>query len=128
MLERWWAVHGHRELFDTLDELKAPKRGDNAWDLVRFIVVARLATGAGFLANDDSWERIFPVLARLQACYTSWPELAQAYVVARRQWREVAIDGSEDDQQMRRIIDNIAQLSDTQWGATPFHLAPETDS
>ena len=41
--------------------------------------------------------------------------MAQAYVVARRQWKGIAIDGSEDDDGMRRIHDNVARLRDGLW-------------
>lgn len=128
LLQRWWSIHSCKELLATLDELGAAERGDNAWDLLRFIVVARLAAGCEYIGEEATWELIDPVLARLQRCYRSWPELAQAYVIARRQWQEIAIDGSQDDAVMRRIVDNIAELRDTHWGATSYGLRLKNDS
>ncbi|MEM6991162.1 MAG: DUF1266 domain-containing protein [Myxococcota bacterium] len=115
MLIHWWEVHGPHEMRDTLRELEHPGRPDNAWDLLRFIVVIRLGAAAHYIADDDAWERIHPVAARLQASYVGWPEMAQAYVVARRQWKGIAIDGSEDDAGMARILDNIANLREGAW-------------
>ncbi|MBL4682956.1 MAG: DUF1266 domain-containing protein [Nannocystaceae bacterium] len=115
MLIHWWETHGPHELLSTLDGLENPDRPDNAWDLLRFIVVARLATAANYLSDDEAWRSIYPVARRLQASYRSWPDMTQAYVVARRQWKGAATDGSEDDGGMRRILDNIANLREGLW-------------
>ena len=115
MLVHWWEVHGPHELHETLEALEDAGRGDNAWDLVRFVVVARLGAAAGYIDDDESWSRIHPIARRLQATYGSWAEMAQAYVVARRQWKGIAPDGSEDDDGMRGILDNVAHLREGRW-------------
>lgn len=120
MLIHWWEVHGPRELGETLRDLEEPGRPDNAWDLLRFIVVARLGVAAQYVAADEAWDRIFVVAERLQRAYPSWPAMAQAYVVARRQWKGIATDGSADDDGMRRILDNIARLRDARWRQIPW--------
>jgi hypothetical protein len=48
--------------------------------------------------------------------------MAQAYLLARRQWRGFVLDGSEDDDDMRRIIDNIVVLGDNLWMQVEFDL------
>lgn len=120
MLVHWWEIHGPHELEATLDELEDAGRGDNAWDLVRFVVVTRLGSAAGYLDEHESWSMIFPVARRLQATYGGWAEMAQAYVVARRQWKGIAPDGSEDDEGMRGILDNIASLREGRWSRTAW--------
>ena len=128
MLRDWWDVHGPREHRAALAKLENSGRPDNAWDLVRFILVARMGVGAGYLDADESWERIRPIASRLQRSYSGWNELGQSYVQARRQWRRFPLDGSEDDDEMRRIVDNIAGLRHGLWTridyATPLG-APE---
>ena len=115
MLIHWWEIHGPYELQHGLRDLEEPGRPDNAWDLLRFLLVARLGAAAQYVTEEESWTRIEPVARRLQATYDGWAAMAQSYVAARRQWKGIAIDGSEDDDGMRRILDNIARLRDDVW-------------
>jgi hypothetical protein len=122
MLRNWWDVHGPHELRTALDLLATSGRPDNAWDLVRFMVVARMGVGARYMTNDDAWDAICPIAKRLQNVYRSWTELGQAYVHARRQWRRFPLDGSEDDAEMRRIVDNIAELRHGMWTRIDYEI------
>ena len=117
MLARWWEVHGPVELRRVLDELE---RGGDAWGGVRFFVVARLGVGARWLAEPDAWRRARPVARTLQMRYESWADLARDYVATRRRATGLCDDGSEDDDDMRAILDNVARLSDTLWSEVPF--------
>jgi hypothetical protein len=121
-LRDWWDVHGPTDHAKALRELATADRPDNAWDLVRFMVVSRLGVGADYLTPDESWHCIRPVACRLQAAYSGWKSMAQAYLLARRQWRGFVLDGSEDDDDMRRIIDNIVVLGDNLWMQVEFDL------
>jgi hypothetical protein len=120
LLANWWEVHGRSDLLEVLRGLADAGRPDNAWDLLRFMLVARLAVAAGWIADDDSWSRIRPIAQRLQAAYPDWDAMAQAYVMARRQHRELALDGSEDDGTMAAIRDNIAHLHQGRWREISF--------
>ncbi len=122
MLQRWWHVHGARELRDTLDELSHSRNPDNAWELLRFLLLARLGTAAGMLSVEDCWEAIAPVAARLQRAYDDWPAMAQAYVHARRQWLSLPLDGSEDDPATLWIAHNLPTLRDGLWAQVPYAL------
>lgn len=126
MLARWWEVHGPVELRRVLDELE--RGADDAWDGVRFFVVARLGVGARWLAEADAWRRARPVARRLQARYEGWAELARDYALARRRAVGICEDGSEDDHDMREILHNIARLSDTLWSEVPFRTAWPEDA
>ncbi len=126
MLQRWWNIHGAREHSATLDELAAAP--DNAWDLVRFILVVRMGVAAGYLDDEEGWAEIRPIAVRLRNAYDSWYALGQAYLTARRQWQGVALDGTEDDATMRRIADNIEELRATRWTEVPYDLPFEDAS
>jgi hypothetical protein len=63
-LRDWWDVHGPTDHAKALRELATADRPDNAWDLVRFMVVARLGVGADYLTPDESWHCIRPVACR----------------------------------------------------------------
>lgn len=127
MLQEWWQIHGARTHADTLRALADPGRPDNAWDLVRFMVLARMGVAAGYIGDDESWHAIRPIASRLQHAYGDWRPMAQAYLAARRQWRGFALDGSEDDDEMEKIVDNISRLHDSRWRALPFRVDLELD-
>ena len=120
MLRDWWEIHGPNTFAETLRSLANAGRPDNAWDLVRFIVLARMGVSAGYFGDDESWQAILPAASRLQHAYADWRPMAQAYLAARRQWRGLALDGSEDDDEMAGIVDNIARLHGSRWRALPF--------
>jgi hypothetical protein len=125
MLARWWDVHGPVELLRVLGELE---RDADAWSGVRFLVVARLGVGAGWLSDGEAWRRARPVARRLQARYETWPELARDYVLARRRAIGICEDGSEDDDDMRAILDNVGRLADSTWAEVPFRTAWPEDA
>jgi len=127
MLHRWWHVHGTRELHEALAELGDSPNPDNAWELLRFILVARLGAAAEMIDDDDSWSMITPIAARLQETYVDWEAMAQAYVTARRQWQEIALDGSEDDDTMRWITDNLQSLRAGAWTEVSWGLELERE-
>ena len=122
ILQRWWNVHGVKELHTTLRDLGGSPNPDNAWELLRFIIVARLGAAAEMIQDDDAWTMIAPIAARLQDAYDNWTGMAQAYVTARRQWQGVALDGSEDDHTMRWITDNLQSLRAGSWTEVPWDL------
>lgn len=124
MLVRWWQVHGPRDHARVTDELETAGGRDNAWDLVRFIVVMRLGAAAGHVEQGDSWHCCKAIMPRLQGAYPSWLDLAAAYLNARRQWQGVAADGTEDDDVMLGISQNIAHLREHHWPSTPFESQP----
>jgi|GEM_PF-2203293 len=127
MLQRWWHVHGTRELHDTLRELGDSPNPDNAWELLRFMLVARLGAAAAMIDHDDAWTMIAPIAARLQDAYGDWTGMAQAYLTARRQWQELALDGSEDDDTMRWITDNLQTLRAGVWTEVDWDLELENE-
>ncbi|MCH9680280.1 MAG: DUF1266 domain-containing protein [Deltaproteobacteria bacterium] len=121
VLAHWWEVYGPLELRRTQQELSAARSPEHAWPLVRFILVSRLGAAAGMIDDDTSWDEIRPVARRLQGAYPGWRAMAQAYLQARRQWLSLAVDGSEDDEGMLPLVDNLAHLDDTRWSALDFH-------
>lgn len=122
ILAHWWDVYGPLEHRRVLLRLAQPQPTDHAWDLVRFILVSRLGVAAGMLPPEVSWAEILPVARRLQAAYPDWRSMAQAYVQARRQWRQLPLDGSADDESMLQILDNLARLDDSRWQEQAFDM------
>ncbi len=120
ILAHWWEVYGPIELHCTLQQLAVSGSPDRAWPLVRYVLVSRLGVAAGMLDEETSWDEILPIAHRLQRAYPSWRAMGQAYLQARRLWMSLPLDGSEDDDQMRQIVDNFARLDDTRWAELDF--------
>ncbi len=120
MLAYWWDVYGPVEHQRVLRGLRESHAHDSAWDLVRFILVSRLGVAAGMIPLEVSWAEILPVARRLQAAYPDWRAMAQSYIQARRQWRNLPLDGSADDDGMMQILENLARLDDERWREQSF--------
>lgn len=56
------------------------------WDLARVVNVSRSAFTAGWMKEARAWEHIFAAARRIQSAYSSWQELSDNYVHARRWW------------------------------------------
>ncbi|MCX4245998.1 DUF1266 domain-containing protein [Paraliomyxa miuraensis] len=123
ILAHWWDVYGPLEHRRTLLQLADEDGRDHAWPLLRYILVSRLGVAAGMLADEVSWSEIVPIARRLQAAHPGWRAMAQAYVQARRQWKELPLDGSSDDDGMITLLDNLARLDDTRWKELPWDTA-----
>lgn len=121
MLDDWWDIRHASEFQSALGRLRAPGRADSAWDLVRFIIVARLGVAAGYWRDPEAWRQIRPIARRLQRCYPGWAAMAQAYVHARRAWRDLPPDGSQDDPMMQWIVENISRLRHERWAQQDFN-------
>ncbi len=122
MLSSWWDVHGPTEFRRELAALLDAGRPDNAWDLVRYVLLSRLGVAAGWLDEAGSWAAVRPAALRLQAAYGEWSAMAHAYLLARRQARSLAADGTEDDASTTAIRDNIAHLHGGRWRELPWTL------
>lgn len=119
VLAHWWDVFGPMQHRQTLAEL-SNQNLDHAWNLLRFMLVSRLGVAAHYYDDDLSWSEILPVARRLQATYSDWRAMGQAYVLARRHWKELPLDGSADDQGMQQILDNLMRLDDTRWAQLDY--------
>ncbi len=58
-------------------------RSLKAWDLARMINVSRWAYGAGYITEDEAWERILPVAKTLRGLYHSREDFIASYIGGR---------------------------------------------
>ena len=57
-----------------------------AWDLGRSISLCRWGYNAGFITEDEAWERIFRIARIIQPLYRSWEEYGYDYFMGRIFW------------------------------------------
>lgn len=117
-INEWWGIESGEEAIETVQELTATQATEPSqlsWDLVRAIHVSRMAAGAGYLDNDTSWRLVEPAAKKLQASFNDWPEVGDAYVVAKVAWEKR--QELEPDNQTQ---DNVAMLKDGFWKEVPF--------
>ena len=65
------------------------KLGDKSilgWDFARYVFVCRKAYMCGYLTEQEAWDKIMPVAAKLQATFDSWADLGENYLIGREFW------------------------------------------
>lgn len=86
LLESPWGVHDARALEREINRLEAGDTDNEAWDLIRVILLARLGYSAGYVDESASWQTVTRVALRLQASYEGWRPLGEAYARGRSEW------------------------------------------
>ena len=69
-----------------LDTTTQQKTSALAWNLVRAVNLSRMAAGAAFISQEESWAQIATLKPKIQAHFDSWQSLGTAYVDAWRDW------------------------------------------
>lgn len=64
----------------------AESRSILGWDYARYVSLCGWGFVAGYLSEDEAWDRIMPVAQRLQSTFSSWDELGSNYLIGRRFW------------------------------------------
>jgi hypothetical protein len=65
---------------------KLGKKSLLAWDLCRYIQVAGLSYIAGYLTEDEAWEKIMPAAKIIQENFESWSDMGNNYLMGRHYW------------------------------------------
>ena len=80
-----WNIHSGDEARATIQRLTGIPSGHVAWDLVRVVVVARLAAGAGFISMVEAQAAVGGIQRGLQDKYPNWEQMAGEYDAMVRQ-------------------------------------------
>src|SRR6266404_310812 len=106
-LREWWDVQNHQQAIQTLDWLRdtghreefqgdesrhhrkrKPQTRYLAWDYCRLVWVAGTSYVAGYLAEEEAWQRIMPAARKIQSSYSSWREMGEDYLQGRERWNK----------------------------------------
>lgn len=56
------------------------------WDYARYVSLCGWGYIAGYLTEDEAWQRIMPAARRMQSTFDSWEDLGNNHVVGREFW------------------------------------------
>jgi hypothetical protein len=90
------------------------------WDYGRGISLCRWAYVAGFISEEEAWERIMPMALLLQERFDSWEDLGRNYLIGRQYWsyEETQKFGWEFQDAVQRLLD----MQSSPWNRYPWNM------
>jgi hypothetical protein len=119
-LRKWWGIDDAEQFRTRYSELKAERprnKPEAAWCWVRAVNLARMAAGAQFISNDESWRLIAAILPRIQSSFKGWEDLGQSYFVA---WDDWLHERNISRQSVENVGDSINALREGVWREVAF--------
>ncbi|MEM7660030.1 MAG: DUF1266 domain-containing protein [Bacteroidota bacterium] len=92
-----------------------------AWDYLRCIQLIREGFLAGYIEEEEAWNRIFSAAQVLQSRYDSWEEMSRSFLMAREFWSKTEMD--RDGNVYRRALAQLLDDEKSPWQQIPWELA-----
>jgi hypothetical protein len=112
-----WDIHDGAAAIKTIKDLAnstATAPAELAFDLVRAVNVARLAAGAEYISQEQSFALVDVACRRLQAGFQSFEQIGELYAQKAAEWcRENGITGDDTQQ-------NVNWCREFEWPEIPF--------
>ena len=91
-----------------------------AWDFDRYVALCGWGYIAGYLTEDEAWERIMPAARLVQSTFGSWAELGKNHVTGREFWslRQTQKNGDATRQNYQKLLTDPA----SPWVRIPWSL------
>jgi hypothetical protein len=113
---------------DTIHSFKIvreyfPQLGDKGlvgWDRARYISLCRWGYEAGFLDEEEAWEKIMPAAAIIQSTFFSWQDLGENYLIGREFWSYTKT--LENGKLMWAAYDRLMGNPESPWNTIPWEL------
>lgn len=118
LLKRHSETYGREKLLDRRTVVakygdKLGKKSLVGWDMIRYIHLCRWGALAGYMSEEEAWNRIKPVAQKLQKTFDSWEDLGDNYLIGRRFWnKKVSLEGASEFQ---KIVDWLKTNKDSPW-------------
>jgi hypothetical protein len=90
------------------------------WDYARYISLCRWGYVAGYLSEDEAWQRIIYAARILQRTFGSWREFGENYLIGREFWS--LAQTQKDGQQMRAAYERLLSNSSSPWNQISWTL------
>src|ERR1035441_5125100 len=91
------------------------------WDYARYISLCRWGYVAGYLSEDEAWQRIIYAARILQRTFGSWREFGENYLIGREFWS--LAQTQKDGQAMRAAYERLLSNSSSPWNRISWTLA-----
>lgn len=117
-LQSWYGITDRPTLMKQVEGLKAAAPANAAWDMVRAVDLLRMGFAAGYLDEDDCWEKIRQVALVLQQHYKSWEELGAAFERGMHAWQDSR--RQNDPNERGRVQRNLPALRAEVWPKVDF--------
>jgi hypothetical protein len=85
-LQQGWTTPDAAELVKLMDRYEVRGECNTAFDLIRAIKLARHGAGAGWISDDESWQRCYRCAARLKQKYQRWEDVYVDFQAGRVDW------------------------------------------
>ena len=92
--------------------------GFMAWDLLRFIDFCRLGYLAGYMDEQETWERVFSAAQVLQSRFDSWTELMDNYFAGREFWS--VVETKKDTKVYQKAYQKLQDDKKSPWNRIPW--------
>lgn len=90
------------------------------WDYSRYVALCGWGYVAGYLDENEAWEKIMPVARRLQTTFDSWEDLGNNYMIGRVYWslKETVRGGTE----MQKAYEKLYTDPASPWRRYPWKM------
>lgn len=93
-----------------------------AWDLVRFAMLVRAGTAAGYLTVEEGMDFLLEQVDEMRACYGSWPEVGEHFRVARWYWHSVGGEQERETDVLDMARQQALVLAMSPWHDVPWDM------
>ncbi len=117
-LKSWYGITDRPTLMKMVESLKQAGKESAAWDMVRAVDLIRMGFAAGYLDEDDCWEKVRQVALELQKHHTSWEELGTSFERGMHGWQDSR--NITDANERSRVQRNLPILRSQVWPKVKF--------
>jgi hypothetical protein len=117
-LQSWYGISDRPSLMKLVEGLKSGAPASAAWDMVRAVDILRIGFAAGYLDEDDCWEKVRQVAQVLQTKYSSWEELGTHFERGMHAWQDSR--NLTDATERGRVQKNLPVLRSQIWPKVKF--------
>lgn len=91
-----------------------PQTGILAWDIARYVHLVRMCFFAGYLNNDEAWQRLLLAWPLIENKFSSWSEFAQSFLIGRTFW------AGQEDPDLKETCERLLGHPASPWRFTPL--------
>lgn len=114
-LSNSWSINNEADFRRRFTELTTHgnnSKSELAWNLACAVNLSRMAAGAKFISNDESWHLIYPILPEIQKHFNDWNDFGTNYSIGYRQWIS---NGQINEKSLKDKMKDLPTLNSNVW-------------